>query len=239
MVHADWSHNTIFQLVLHGKHNTNDNVNVFNFEATAAREALMTTDALAVTEAGTIVDDWIANLQTAWLAAISLNYTLPRLTCQVVERPGEYEHRLTAVERFPSGPPAGAVSSDASAATPAGVIRWRSTVASRSARGRTFVPAVPENHASSGVADSTQTGLWETFAAAMIARYPAGTTNAGGAQFTVYSRPYDHSYYVKRVAGVPEVIHLTDYAGNSNLITGHAIDPNLRSQRRREIGVGS
>jgi hypothetical protein len=58
---------------------------------------------------------------------------------------------------------------------------------------------------------------------------------------TVYSRPYNHLDYGYVTGSGPNRVFFypPDYAGNSTNIIGYSVDSILRSQRRREIGVGS
>jgi hypothetical protein len=75
---------------------------------------------------------------------------------------------------------------------------------------------------------------------AQTARYkPTGAHDSWN--LTIYSRPYDnpHGDYVKRVGGTLTVVSKPDYAGNSNFVIAHSVDGILRSQRRRQVGVGA
>lgn len=239
MPHGAWTHSTLGQLVLHGTCGGQDVVNVLHFEATGAEEATYATDADASAGFDALAADWVANLLTAFRAIMPGNYVLPRVSSQVLERPANVNHRLTTVDRFPAGPPTGSTGSNATGLTTSGIIRWRTPISGRSHRGRNYF-LVPDGFTGTGVLNSTAVTAYNAFLSAMITRYTPPASSVWARHFlTIYSRPYNDSYYVKRVAGVPTVIHLTNYDGNSTGVVSGLTDINLRVQRRREIGVGS
>lgn len=245
MVHGNWPKLTIMQLVLRGRSAIGtDMVNVFHFEASGVQDAGPMSDATAQAWAEAQLDDWRANLMASFLDCLPSYYTLPTLKAQVLERGGQFEHALTAVEKTYSTNIAGTFTpTDAQVdLTVAGVIRWRSLIASRHARGRTYMPyAYTQGSTTTGLITTGQKTRYETFADAMIARY-SGLTPENGALFTIYSRPYSapDGAYAKRVAGVLTIVNnTTNYDGNSNNITGRVVDDVARVQRRRERGVGS
>lgn len=239
MVHGNWTHNTLAQLVLHGRSNSQDMVNVLAFEATGAVEATLTTDALAQAWAESVRADWQANAKTTFLAMLPAVYSLPRISIQVVERPGTYEHRLSPTEATLTTGNVGTNTGSPNTMAAAGIIRWKSTVTGKSHRGRTYVPLPADNFVSQGTLITAGVTAYTAFATVMTGVRYTGATPTSGGIFTIYSRPYDTSYYVKRIAGVPTVITLTNYAGNSTNVTTFQVDTILRQQRRRELGVGS
>lgn len=227
-----WGHRTLAQMALKGRLAGQDVVNVFAFEWKAPDDP---SDALRMTRADQIVTDWVTNLRTAWLAQCSNHYTLPIITIQVV-----VPNRLVPIEKVQAGPPAGAVANDSLPPSTATIIRWRSNLAGKQHRGRTYVPGVPAvGAATEGQLLTAQRNLHQAFADAMVARYGDGSSAQALADFTVFSRPYDDEYYTVRVAHVPTVVHKTNYGGNSTHIISGAVDNSLRVQRRREVGVGT
>lgn len=246
MVHAAWSHNTMAELVLIGIGGGSAQiVNVHCFEASAVEEALFLNDGLANTSAIALRDDWIANLKPTWLAChngAADGYALGTVGVQIVERPGLVSHRLGRQDSILTS---GNLGTDTSAACmpaeDAAVIRWKSLVATRHARGRTYVAPISVSTTSThGNISPAQVTALDAYAAALRTRYkPTGAHDSWN--LTVYSRPYDnpHGDYVKRVGGALTVVSKPDYAGNSNFVIAHAVDNIIRSQRRRQVGVGA
>ena len=246
MVHGPWGHNTICELVLIGKVNNQEIINVHAFEASAAEEATFVNDGVADTSAQGLRDDWIANLLVSYRAIHGTGYSLVTVGSQIVERPATVSHRLGRQDRSDAPLPAAGTAATAGGMLPiadAAVVRWRSLVASRSARGRTYFGGLPGDWR-----DLVNTGQWtagfvtalDTYANTLRTRYSPGGAFAAW-NLTVYSRPYTAPAgdYVKRVGGALTVIHLPDYAGNSNFVTSHVVDGIARTQRRREVGVGA
>jgi hypothetical protein len=247
MVHAAWSHNTMAELVLIGHGSSSlQIVNVHAFEASAVEEALFGGDAGANTSAIALRDDWIANLKTLWLACHNATgdaYKLDTVGVQIVERPGQVSHRLGRQDSTLTSANTGTMGSSGGPlpAEVAAVIRWKSLVATRHARGRTYVAPLDETLGSSnGLVSAGLITALDAYATALRARYkPTGAHDSWN--LTIYSRPYDnpHGDYVKRVGGTLTVVSKPDYAGNSNFVIAHSVDGILRSQRRRQVGVGA
>lgn len=246
MVHGPWTHNTICELVLIGSVAGQQVINVHAFEAAAAEEATFTSDTLADNSAQTLRDDWITNLITTYKAVHGTLYSLVTVGSQIVERPSNVSHRLGRQDRTNSPLPAAGTATTAAGMLPqevSAVIRWHSLVASRSARGRTYIGGIAADSR-----DLTNIGQWTSgyqtalaaYATALQARYTPGGAHDSW-NLTVYSRPYTSPAgdYVKRVGGALTIVSKGDYAGNSNFVTGFAVDPIVRSQRRRQVGVGA
>lgn len=239
MVHGPWTHNTMAELVLLGRIAGQQVVNVHAFEASAVEEALFVTlDTSANASAIVLRDDWVTNLKAQYLAVMASNYVLETVGVQIVERPGLVSHRLGRQDVTPAAP-AGTRANACSRLQVAAVMQWKSLLATRHARGRTYFPAVEDVLADIGVLSPAVQTAYNTYAAAMIARYKPGGTHDSW-NFTVYSRPYTAPAgdYTKRIGGALTVVHKPDYVGDSNFITSSHLDPTLRTQRRREIGVG-
>jgi len=242
MVHAAWARNTICRLSLIGRCQGQTIVNVFHFEATTVHEATLGSDVVAQTSGATLATDWNTNLKTAYLAQLSSDYTLQTIRSQIVERPGQTDHILLATDNvtgLPGAGTSGAASDDMSTAV---VIKWKSVLAGRHSRGRTYIGPVQEIISAAGLVSSATP--FTAFKDAMITRYTGlGAGVVAGWNFTVYSRPYNapHGAYTVRVpgSGLTVVNNTTDYDGDSNFITSGKVDTILRTQRRRQIGVGS
>jgi hypothetical protein len=248
MVHAAWAQRTIAQLSLLGSAEGQQIVNVYHFQATVAGEALMISDSVAQTMATTLATDWLTACKVQWLQNHPAGYSLNQVTAQVLERPGNVDHRLVATITTTGLPSPGTMpnSTPIDDLTTCAVIRWRTPIAGRSHRGRTYIGPVTDAWSSQGRI-ATPGGESYTFPqrlaqhiADMLAfAGPAGSDTAWN--HTIYSRPYNnpHGDYVKRVGGVLTVVSKPDYAGNATNVTSGAYDDILRTQRRRELGVGS
>jgi hypothetical protein len=240
MVHAAWSHNTMVELVLIGRLHGQQIVNVHAFEASAAEEATFLSDSLADASAIALRNDWVTNMQALWLAGISNEYALVTIGSQVVERPATVSHRLGRQDRLPTGTGLGTTATASDAPAVAAVTKWRSLVATRHARGRTYQAGIPEGDTALGKLSAPGVAFRQAYADAMCLRYkPTGAYSQWN--FTVYSRPYDspHGDYTSRAGGTLHVVSKPDYAGNSNFILSGLTDDVLRTQRRREVGVGA
>ncbi len=241
MVHANWGHNTLIQLTLLGRCQLQQIVNVHHFEASAVEEATLLADSTANASAGSLADDWIANLKTLWLACHTNDYTLEKVTTQVLERPGLFEHKLTQQERPLAAANVGSIPRPADDMSTSVVLKWRTPIAGKSHRGRTFIGPIDHDSSNLGLVQDPELSAVPAYGAAMITRYTGVGTSAARWPMTIYSKPFNTgSYqYVRRIGGTLTVISPPDYAGNSTFITAQAMDPILRVQRRRELGVGS
>jgi len=241
VVHGNWAHNSLIQLTLLGRCQLQQIVNVHHYEVSAAVEATLLTDTLANTQAGALADDWIANLKTTWLGCHTSDYFLDSVNAQVLERPGTYNHKLTAQERPLSTGNQGTLASAADDMTTAAVARWRTPIAGKSHRGRSYIGPLADSEVNAGLLTVDITTPLQAYLTAFLNRYTGTGAVYTSGSMTIYSKPYNTGeyQYVKRVGGVLTVVTPPDYAGNSTFITAAAIDPRARVQRRREIGVGS
>jgi len=248
MAHGPWAHRSIAQLSLIGSAEGQKIVNVYHFEATVAGEALMVSDTVAQTRANTLASDWLAACKVQWLQNHPVGYSLDQVVAQVLERPGNVDHRLVATIETGGLPSPGTMPSSTPIddLTTCAVIRWRTPISGRSHRGRTYIGPVTDEWSKQGrisqpVGESyTFAQRLEAHVTDMLATFgPAGSDTAWN--FTIYSRPYDnpHGNYARRIGGVLTVVNKPDYDGNSTNVTSGAHDDILRTQRRRELGVGS
>jgi len=242
MVHSAWTPNTVFRLSLIGRCQGQAVVNVFHFEATDTFEGSLTTDALAQAAGQSLATDWRTNMLAAWRPMLPTDYTLDVLRAQVVERKGQVSHTLLATDDTTGLPSAGNATGVADDLTTAVVLKWRGISANRHSRGRTYVGPINDNVTNAGIL--TTVTSFTTFTNNMITRYTgAGPGVTAGFRFSVYSRPYDapNGAYTVRVpgSGLTVVNNTTDYNGAVSAITSGNVDTTLRTQRRRQIGVGS
>jgi len=240
MPHGVWAHNDIAQISLIGAINSQQIVLRHNFEAPGAVQATLTTDALKQAWATSVRNDWRTNLLTTFRAMLSTDYSLVTIRAQIVEANGAYEHRLVSTDDVASLPLAGTLAQTQQVLTNAGVIRWRSLFASRSQRGRTFVP-LPGGGTTGGLVNTGNVTVLSAYAAALVARYGANSPTFADATLTVYSRPFDENerYRIDRHTHPPTVTAIPVYDGNSANVVSQTVDPYARVQRRREFGRGA
>lgn len=102
----------------------------------------------------------------------------------------------------------------------AAILSWKSAARGRSARGRTYVPAVPETFTDQSVVNSTYLGYLDLWGSALMTLAPGDTT----CELVILSR-----YHL----GLPRVTAVC-YA-----VTGFTTKPTIVSQRRRLPGRGT
>lgn len=236
-----WQHNTLIQLTVIASAIGSQIVNVFHFECTEAREAGLTSDALAQAEAGVLADDWISNVYDEWLACHHAEYVVGLIKAQTIERPNNFRHKLVAVERPQTTGNVGTVAGSIENAAVCIVARWRTPQAGKSSRGRSYIGPPELGAGANGVLATSARAPYTAFATAMRARYSASVGTSLNWKHTIYSRPYNMGeyQYPSRKTGTLAVVTPPDYAGNSTNVTDFAMDWTLRSQRRRTLGVGA
>jgi hypothetical protein len=242
MVHAAWGLATIFRMSLLARCESQNIVNVFHIEATPTHEVTLDTDAKATASGANLAADWNTSLKTAFLAQLPTDYSLQVVRVQVVERPNQVDRVLLASDIVTGLPAPGTNGAVADDMTTAAVIKWKTLQAGRHSRGRTYIGPLNDTQTTLGILNTPTP--FNAFKDAMITRYTgAGAGVTAGWAFTVYSRPYNapHGAYTIRVPGqgLTVVNNTVDYNGTSTYITGGQVDLTLRTQRRRQLGVGS
>jgi hypothetical protein len=227
------------QLVLRGRSFGQDIVNVLHFEASGAQELLIPTDSDKQAWAQAVAAGWISGQRTAFLSQKPVDYTLLDVVAQVVEKNGVGHGKLAETENAMSV--AGAVTQNAENNIDAAVIRFKSVASGKHSRGRMYYgPLNPDMTSQGQLVSAVITALGVIFNGLLTAY--SGATPTDGALLTVYSRPLHagEQQWTVRIGGTLTVkSNPTAYAGNSNNVTAVQVDPIVRSQRRREIGVGS
>jgi hypothetical protein len=226
-----WGHRTVATLALYTSLLGQQCVNVWSFEHKPPDPI---DDAGRLNDCQWLIDDWIAHIQGAWATMTPGALSLVRLVAQV-----QQPRRLAPVEHVYDPGAVGAIGGDVPNPSAAAVIQWRSLYATRFSRGRSYIPGLTAGMMAGGKLTGAQIALYKTFADAMVARYGDGSVAQAVWDFTIYSRPYDHEYYTKRVNKVLTVVDKTNYAGNSSHVVSGRVDPTIRTQRRRELGVGA
>lgn len=242
MPHGNWPKRSICQLAIMGTAFGQRIVNVHHFEADGALEATFLNDTLAYDACEDLVDQWIANQKSLYLACLTSDYSMVMVRGQVLERPSTFEHRLTPVETASSGSGTGGTIERTEVSSTAAVLKWRTPQAGKSHRGRTYFGPWAEEWSADGMVTSAGITALNAYRASMLDTYGANQTPLNvGWLMTIYSRPYSNGEYGYVRGGGPnrEFYYPPDYAGDSTNVTAGAVDPVLRSQRRRQIGVGA
>lgn len=247
MVHGPWTPNTLTQLTLVGACQGQAIVNVHHFEASAGTEATLLNDGLAQTYAANLAADWAGNLLTPWRNCHTQDYSLVRLQVQVLERPGNVNHRLVPQDYTTGLPQPGLIAFNSGDMSTAAVLKWKSVTAGRSHRGRTYVGPINNGNVVGGVVQAGWKTPLDAYVTAMINRYTGlGAGAAAGYVLTIYSRPYSNTgvptpeyQYTRRGPTGITVVTPGDYAGQSSFVISGSTDTTARTQRRRELGVGS
>lgn len=153
---------------------------------------------------GDLIDKWQSIVRPYYVGCMSDTMALTLLRC--------VDLATGDVVEVPDTTP-GTVGGDPLPLQNAAVITWRTGIAGRSYRGRTYMPGLTEGHQSMGILDSTiMTALG----------------NYGGIYLSsnVFTNDYVLGVYSRKLSHIQNVVSFT-------------VQPYVKTQRRREIGVGS
>jgi hypothetical protein len=241
MPNLPWPDRTICQLAIMGSAGGNSIVNVLHFQASPVLQAAISTDAAAQLAVGTLVDDWWTNMAASWRGCHPDAYTVNMLRGQILERTGFFRRRFTPVERIYTTNNQGTSGGAVNNYTVSGVVRWRTALAGKRFRGRTYIGPLTVVQVSAGRLSASGAAEINTFADAHVDRYGTGGVPPDLWIQTIYSKPYNKFEYQYTQRGPTGLVIVSpdDYAGNAEDVTTYAVDSILRSQRRREVGVGA
>lgn len=241
MPNPPWTHRTIFQLSVIGNHSGAQVVNVHHFEASGVQEGTLLTDELAVAAGASLASAWGGAYKTAFLACHDVGYTINTIRCQVIERPGNWRHRLSPTETTLTTGNVGTITPEAENTTTSAVIRWRSTLAGKRFRARSYIGPITDASSANGRLATGITTALNAYITQMLQGFGSATVPAVSTALTVYSRPYNEGEYGYPRGQNPNrtFYYPPEYAGNSTNVATGSVDPVLRVQRRREVGVGS
>lgn len=241
MPNLPWTHRTINEMTIIGTALGSQIVNTHHFEASAVEEGTYTSDAVALAGSTTLADFWISNLKSVWLTCHPADYVITMVKCQVVERPGTFRHRLTPIERPQTGAGTGTGGGTAEELVASANIKWRTHIAGKRFRSRNYIGPVPTGWMSDGRLILAAVTAYTAYITPVLTNWGSATVPAVTQALTVYSRPYNMGeyQYATRKTGSLTVETPPDYAGNSTNVTTGTVDPVIRSQRRRQLGVGA
>lgn len=211
-IHTDVSQ--VIRLAIIGSLNDNMTVNVLHYyrpDTTPITPAMLSA----------FITAWQADVQTPYLSGIAAQWTLRQLSARTVTEPSaQAELSLASI-------PGGVTGSEATANQVAGIISWRTGYAGRRYRGRTFMPAVPEDRLNAGrLSTDLLTLRYLNFANAAM----AVTVDAVVHTLCILSDPSGH------LPGSPSGGQLPAEAID---VTSYVIRDIPGTIRRRRIGVGS
>ena len=245
--HGPWLHNSIVRLAIVGQALGQAVVNVFHFEMAAAAEPAGGNDEAMQDAVFDLLTHFANNIMTPWRAFHPGDYSVIGLTGQCLERPNLRNHKLVPIDYTTGFPQSGTFLSDGVSpgvtddVTTAAVVKWKSVLAGKSHRGRCYVGPFDQVQTDRGKLVSATISLIQTWVSTMFSAYQQDLGGYPAVRQTVYSRPYDegkYQYTTRDSTGI--VVHTPPaYSGNSTFILSGSVDPILRTQRRRELGVGS
>lgn len=154
----------IYSLSIRGTLFNQDVVNTWGFVQTSALPGFT---------GQVLVDEWQAACLTAYRACLGTSVTLTTMTARDVFP----ENNQIAEESLPGGTN-GTGAGPSGSSQVAAVLTWRTNLAGRAFRGRTYLPGIPSSNISNGLIIASQLTLETTFIDAMINTFgPSGTSD--------------------------------------------------------------
>ena len=241
-LHGPWEKNTIYELTVLATALGQRIVNVHHFEATAVGDVTPAGDASRLTLCQTLIDSWQAAALTTWRACHNAQYVINTVKAQVVQVKTHIDRVLVPVEETMTTGNAGtdaATQADDMAA--AALLKWKSSVAGKSHRGRTYIGPLPQTWSQDGMLQTSGLTACNAYGNAMISTYGVTAGSSLDFRLTVYSRPCDKGEYgyVTGSGSLRQFFYPEARDGDSTNVVNFTTDPILRTQRRRVIGVGS
>lgn len=206
-----------YQLAIRGTANGQQIVTVHHFVAEGA-------GALAQT----LVDDWLANLRTAYAAMLSQNYSMAAVACRQINPVGPIGYEAPPPAATNGGRAVGVGYQGACA-----VIKWTTGFVGKSRRGRTFVGPLSRDDVNAGVILAAEVVIIQAYVTAMMGRYgPTGTMEAT-AQLAIWSPKIASLFPQDPPPGIGTPTSAVAY------VLAGSVNTQSKSQRRRNLGVGS
>lgn len=196
----------------------NQVVNIHHFECRVDGNLANVTEAIL----NNLISAWREECESLYLAPLSQQYSLRKLTARSVVAP------VLIAEYTYSNPPVGGQTIDSMANQVAAIISWRTGIAGRRYRGRTYVSGLPEQAMTGGqIEQGTLNAL--TLYANELAVMDDGL--GGSFQLCIVSDPDSHLPQPTPPPGKRQATY--------DIATQYIIRPIPGTQRRRRIGVGS
>lgn len=176
----------------------------------------------------TFASQWNTTCKGPWLANLPNSYSLTILACRQINPPGP-----VGVEFTPTGTITGNGAAAVTSLTAAGVLKWTTAFVGRSRRGRTFVGPLPGDQYTLGQLTGPRVAGLNTYATTILGLWGSAGSAATDGRLVIWSRTIADQVSQNPPPAMGTVSSASAYVTAGS---GQAI---LRTQRRREIGVGS
>lgn len=201
-------------------------------QGTCAGQVIVNTYHLRAMAAGdlaqTATDNWNTTCKTSYLAAHASNYTLVKLTATQINPVGPIGY-----ERAPSSPVVGTNVNTAGALTAAACVKLTTGFVGRSRRGRNFIGPLGYDLITAGVLVSGAQTVVNAYFTALLGLWGASGSDASNLRLVIWSET------IAAATSQDPPPAMGGSTSASAYVLAASLDPNARSQRRREIGVGA
>lgn len=172
--------------------------------------------------------NWATDCKAAYVALFPTNYSLTMIKVRQI-----YPSGPAGVEYTTGLPTAGTQSNGPSGFNTAEVIKWTTAYVGRSRRGRTFIGPVSKSDVDNGSVVAGAITRLNAYVTALLGSIGQGGTHAADMRLVIFSH--------KIATGtVPTPTTAIGAAGSvSAYVTAGAPQTLARSQRRRDIGIGT
>jgi len=205
----------ILKLVIHLRHNGNTYTPGMHFQVAEANQ-----------NQATLISSWRGTCESPMLNAMSGSVTLVSYDAIDV-RPG-----LLATRKEELSPPAnGFITGDMAPPQDCVLFTFQTGAKSSRARGRVYWPGLAESHQIAGLLEAGGSGAWTVLVTAITANY-LGTTPVSGLRLVNFSP--------EALTAPPPPPAFKPRVGDMiTPVTNVVLDTVVRSQRRRQVGVGT
>lgn len=176
----------------------------------------------------TIPTAWNTTAKGAWLAQLPAAYSLQVLACRQINPVGP-----VGVEFTPTGTIVGTTVTQPSTLVACGVIKWTTSYVGRSRRGRTFYgPLGGDQYTGGNLIAGVRTNI-QAYVTALLGLWGTGGSDSANNRLVVWSRTI-----AENISQSPPPA-IGDPASAAAYIMAGSAQSIVRTQRRRELGVGS
>lgn len=203
-----------------------------SIRATCLSQQIVATHHLRAMAAGdlsvAIPTAWNTTCKASWLAQLPAAYSLVILACRQINPAGP-----VGVEFTPTGTIVGTTATQPSSLVACGVMKWTTAYVGRSRRGRTFYgPLGGDQYTGGNVLAGTKTNM-QAYITALLGLWGAAGSDAANARLVIWSRT------IAGPGGQPIPPAMGDPASASAYVLAGSAQTIVRTQRRRELGVGA
>lgn len=174
-----------------------------------------------------IATDWVTDCKALYRTMQPTDYTMTELFCRQINPPGPAGADLALV-----APNGGNAANASGALNAAAVITWTTAYVGRSRRGRSFIGPLQQGGALLGSLAAVEVTNKTNYAAQMLASFGSGGTRAADCRFVIWSHKIAGSFGQNPPPAMGSPTSASAY------VQGFRVNTIVRSQRRRELGVG-